>query len=780
MMYERGVPDIPKIPPAQSGGTFEIGLGDILGFARRRWLTVALGCLFGIVLGLGYVLSAEPIYSARSEVLLDTQKVEAFGRDDLFAEQSFGTSEVESQIRMLSSDQIAGDVVDRLGLLEREEFWDSPWNALTAGKSAITGAIRSVLSLVRPAPEEGPLDPEAEARRMRTLAIEKLQNNLSVARRGLSYVLTVGYNSTSPELAAEIANGVAEAYVDEQLNNRVSVAKRASDWFEDRLETLRQQVQAADNAVQEFRVANRMFSTGRSSLDEQRLGELTTELSKASADVAELRAQVEQFERAAERGEAAGLSSNTPDNEIIVGLREQYYDLTRQEADLIGRYGEDHITVVRLRQQMEQLRDAIDTESTRLAANTKRAYEVALRRQTSLQESLDGLLDNASVSSQSTAEFRELESKASSVRAIYESLLTRYAVSVQQQSSPFASARLVSPAFVPLEKSGPNTKLFLAGSVVFGLMLGFGTAFARELMDDKVRTRRQVLNATALRTLSILPELRAGAPTSVNVPAKRRSINLFPFGSRSARVSTEKDEAERVIAPTGVMAVSIDEPFSPFAEGIRAIKTEIESADRQRPLKVVGLISSEPEEGKTTVAINLARLFGAHKKVLLIDADVRKPSLSDALVPSDAHGLIQVLERNARFHDALWSDDDSDVSFLPSGISKQTGGREGVPIPPMSKLLEEVRGRYDLVVLDLPPILAVVDARAMAHLIDAFVVVVGWGRTDTGTLAQALEPTEIAERSLGAVLNKVDVAKMGQYEVGQNTKVYGYHGYTHA
>lgn len=338
----------------------------------------------------------------------------------------------------------------------------------------------------------------------------------------------------------------------------------------------------------------------------------------------------------------------------------------------------------------------------------------------------------------------------SAVRATYESLLNRYTETVDQGSLPVTQARVVSLASPPSVKSWPKPLLIVAGSLAAGLMLGFGTAIARDLTDRSIRTRAQLESATGAPHLGALPIFRLG---------RRQKRSAGRIGGDQSGALARKFS----VSPS--YSIAAGAPFSRFAETLRNIKV-MADAHEAGPLVVIGVTSSVPNEGKTTVAANLAQLVGqSGVRTLLIDGDLRNPTLSRDFVGAEPAGLIQVLTSRVSSSDAIWQSDDEKLHLLPAGIdSRLLNGSEILSSATMKDLLGELRRRYDFVVVDLPPVLPVVDVRAAAHLLDGLLFVVEWERITKDEIGDVFRHPEVERRIIGTVFNKVRHSKLKRFE----------------
>ena len=360
----------------------------------------------------------------------------------------------------------------------------------------------------------------------------------------------------------------------------------------------------------------------------------------------------------------------------------------------------------------------------------------------------------ADASSQRRVLLKDLESSAQTYRALHEALLQRVTQFTQQQSFPATEARIVSPASPPLEKSEPKALIALGIASVLGLVGGFGTAFAREYLDRTFRSSKQVERELGVECLGILPAIE---PARWRLPRWRRDV------ANGERIISASVERHRYV---------VREPLSRFAETIRDLKVAADTAALHRSNKVIGITSARPHEGKSLLAANLSEMIALSCcKVLLIDCELRNGGLTGQLAPKAKEGLLEVVAGRAAVNDFIWRDPITNLHFLPAvklaGESDQNAKEQ---LPPavlfqrtqltpigLKALLESVQDSYDYVVLDLPPITPVADVKAISHLIDAFILVIEFGRTPQQAVIDALNavPT-VGEKLLGAVLNKAD------------------------
>jgi len=366
------------------------------------------------------------------------------------------------------------------------------------------------------------------------------------------------------------------------------------------------------------------------------------------------------------------------------------------------------------------------------------------------------VFQKSSATRQSQVRLRELETAANTYRGIYETFLSRFTQSVQQQSFPSTEARVVTAASAPRTPSSPKMGLTLALATLCGLGLGVMLAFAREQMNRQIHTRAELEKLLGVSCLAVLPAFaEEQKPALVKLPSMRKIR------------ATQDSRAFRQISEVA--------PFSATAEALRYIKVAIDLHPTGG--KVIGIVSALPGEGKTTVAAGFAAFVAkSGARTLLIDADLRNPSMTRALGYTNAPGLLNLVVEKSNFDDLVITDSKFKFDFLPSSTQiKPANSFDILNSSAVKDMLKAAKGRYDYILVDLPPILPVVDVKAAAHLFDAFVLVVEWGSTSTDEILKAVNASPIlSERLLGAVLNKADEAVMRRFE-GYSDRRYSYY-----
>ncbi len=592
-----------------------------------------------------------------------------------------------------------------------------------------------------------------------------------------------------------MANAVADAYIVDQLEAKYQATRRASAWLQNRIRELRDQASAAERAVVEFKTKNNIVTTGGSNprlMGEQQVSELNSQLVIARAQASEAKARLDRIQTVlhADSPDATvnATVADTLKNEVITKLRTQYLELANREANWSARYGSNHLATVNLRNQMREIRNSILDELRRIAESYKSDYEIAKQREQGIQKELSQSISQAQDTNKAQVVLRELESNAQTYRSLYDNFLQRYMETVQQQSFPITDTRVISPATRPLQRNHPKTALVFAICGLVGLVLGIGIGMLRDMSDRVFRTNGQVERLLQTTCLAVIPILKGRAPAEKRThPAIHAAITGFKkLARRLLPGSKASNEAEQKAIPRAknLLWTVVNEPFSRFSEAIRAVKLAVDLNCVVKANKVIGITSSLPEEGKSTVAVAVAQMLAlGGRPTILVDCDIRNPSTTRRLVPHARAGLLEVIAGENTLDSVIWKDTPSKMLFLPTVVkSRLANSSDILASEAMKKLFAELRQTYDYVVVDLSPLAPIVDVRATTSLVDSYVMVIEWGKTKVDVVQHALsEAPGVTENLLGAVLNKADMAQHGRYEGYRQSyyynKSYGRYGY---
>lgn len=756
-----------KTPPLASDDAegfvpseFATVFNAVIRILKRQFRACLVLMACATALGLLYLYVTPPSFTAIGTMLIDSQRTQLWEQKPEPANNPMDTATVPTEVEVLLSRTISLAVIKNLRLTEDPEF---------VGGSG--GLLGHVLKLVPSFWGSSGKPTEAQ---LTDRALAAFESRRAVSRIGTTYVIEIRFRSLDPAKSARIVNAIADAYFAEQLDAKYQAARRASAWLDDRIKELRTQGSAADRAVVDFKRANNIVTVdtpGETArlMNDQQLSELNSQLILARAATAEAKARLDRMQDVMKEDVPDASVADVLKNEVIIKLRNQYLDFAARERIYEQRYGANHLATVNLRTQMLEMRNNIKDEMKKIAESYKSDYQIALARQQSLEKSLASEVTESQITHNSQVQLHDLESNAKIYRTISDSFLQRYMESVQQQSFPITETRLISAAIPPTHKSQPIAFIVLSISTAGGLALCLMLVFYRELSDRVFRTADQIEEALAANCIATLPALISASPSS--------TVIAEGAPSKAERTLVHKHD---------LMKFVVDSPFSQFSEGLRSLKLAMDLNGMLKPNRVIGITSTLPNEGKSTVASNFAHLLAhAGRRVILIDCDLRKPSLSQKFAPDAVSGLIQVIAGKIELADAVWIEPASGLTFLPapaSSASKLLHTDEILGSNAIKSFMDRLCETFDSVIVDLSPLMPVVDARVTSSFIDSYVYIVEWGKTNKDIARRLLgEAPEIHDRLLGVILNRADMRKMAHYEGYSSSynyrKYYGRYGY---
>jgi polysaccharide biosynthesis transport protein len=576
-------------------------------------------------------------------------------------------------------------------------------------------------------------NPETQAAKLRRDIAGIVAGGLAVNRVQNSYTVQLSFSFPDPKRASEVVNAVADAYIMDQLDTKFESIRRSNEWLAERLNTLRQEVQAAEIAVQRVKQRGNLVPAKGTTLLEQQIAEINAQVVTARVNRSQAEARLkwvrENFDRTDAQDSVAGMMASTE----IEHLRTEETTLRRRQAEMSSRYGPRHPEMLKITAELKDLQKKIKEETGRMMESLANEVEVSKAKEQALMQSLDEMKGQTKLSMQTELELAELERQAEVARTLYENFLSRFRQTREQEQIQKPDARIIGYADPPGSPSYPNKRNMLAGGATIGLMLGLMAAFLLELLDRGFRQSDQVELTTGHSVLGIIPALRKNMG----------------------------DPVEYVV----------QKPLSSMAESIRAVRAAIQLSNVDRPPKTVLVTSALPNEGKSTFCVLLARVAAiSGSKILLIDGDLRRPNLHKMLNLTPEARLEEVLAGEKEFKNAIVVDPKTGMHVISAeGHSANAGDLLGSYR--MNKLIKDAEKEYDLIILDTPPIMGVSDTWGLAGTVDAVLFILRWAETPRETVRAALRQMDLLNVKVnGIVLSQVDLRQQTRYG-------YGYYGY---
>jgi len=727
-------------PSAKLEGGQDAGdLNQIIATFRRRsrlFLAVAVVIVAAVML---VTLQQTPRYTATANVMIDTRKHSVDNITAVLSDLPDDTSVVDTEVEILKSRSLAERVVNSLKLDQDPEFNSSlrKQNPIESALIAPVNAIEHLAHALTPAPNPN-TQAQAESLRVQKqheAVVDHVLKGLVVRRSGLTYVIDVQFQSTDPAKAALIANTFADRYLLEQLEAKFDATQQATQWLNERLAELEPQVQQAESVVEAYKASHGLLATENSTLTEQEISGLNTQLATAQAEQAEQDARVRTAQQAIAGGSTGEDFAGALNSDVIKNLRAQKAQISQQATDLETKYGPKHPDVIKIQRQLADIDVQIKQELTRVVSNLQTEDQVARQRAASIQASLNRTKGTLAGDNQSGVELADLQRKADAASTLYNSLLTRAKETSTDQGSEQSDARVVSRAKIPIKPSFPNIPLNFIIGVILGLIGGVGATLLMEALDSGLATSEDVERVLGVPHLGAIPSL-----------------------------DSTTDGKATGITPGRYI---IEKPLSAFAESFRNLRASILFSKVDNPVKVAIVTSSLPGEGKTTTTFCLGRSMAmSGAKTIIVDCDLRRRNINRMLDIEPPVGLIEVLQGVATLDEAIFIDKPSGAHFLPLAKSVYTP-KDLFGSSAMDRLLAELRARYDIVLLDTAPVIPVSDTRILAPKADVVVFLVQWRRVPRKAVEAAFAMlNSVGADIAGVALTLVDAREQAKYGYG--------------
>src|SRR5262245_42609768 len=589
--------------------------------------TVLLAAAATIVLPAKYKATTIVLVDPRQPRVTNSEVISGIGSD---------AAAVESQVELIESSSLARKVVARLGLERDPEF-------------AAASLVERLTEALMPAAGH---ESQGIAERQVSRLVSRFQKNLSVRRRGLTYVLEISFSSTDPAKAARISGAVAEAYLDDQRAAKTDITARASGWLGDRIEEMRDRVRVSERAVADYKSRNSIVDvTQGNRLVSRQIEDLTQQLALTRTRTADARARLERVQQAAKQSGDPSALSESLQSQVIANLRSQYAEAARVDAEYNALYGSKYPGLVAVRAQLGDLKRQIDGEVGRILNAIRNEHQVAVAREASLEAELTKLKGQAATFNEANVKLAELEREAQANRSLFEQFLNRAKETTEQQSLQMADARIVSPALVPLKPDRPATPLLLLAAAACGTFLGIGAALMLEQARRGFRTSGEVEQLLALPTFGVFP-LRPK-----RVAATRQRLSHARDGA-PARLPAYRD-------------TSVD-PIASFEANLRAVRARLAYAEPRQDGEVLVVVSALPGEGKSTFACNFALASAsAGVNTVLIDGDMYTRSVTRAFGLAGP-GLCDVVGGHVSLGQAAKKEPKSGLHVIGAGVGSRT------------------------------------------------------------------------------------------------------------
>ena len=679
-----------------------------------------------------------PTYASNASIIIDSNGKSAFDLTSALQGAAPDSALVDTEVEILRSRSLAEKIVSQLDLVSVAEFNPNLQEPGTVDniKSGVGSFISQFTGREVEAEVEPELPPEIAERREIDLVVTMLLNKTGARRIGTTYGIEISANSHDPELAASIANAIADQYLVEQLDAKFEQIRTSNEWLEGQLEGLKAEVAEAESTVEAFRAASGLITSGTTTINEQQMTDINRQLTDQRQQLARAEARLASARRATASGSGAA-SAESLNSPAILELRRQQAALNEERADLETRYGPRHPTYAKINQRLADIQRRIDTENSLVLTNLEEEVAIAQQQVRTLERNLNAQRNTLITNNRAQVRLRELQRNADASRTVYEEFLATFKQTSSQEGITSADARILSRAAVPLSPSFPKTTLNLAIGFILGIMLGTLAVILAESMNNRLNSGEDI-------------EEDFGVPFLGN----------FPKLTGSAR----RNPAKYVI----------ENPTSSYSEALRNLRASIMFADLDTNVQTIAITSSQPDEGKTTTTYGLGRMSAlSGTRTLIIDGDFRRRQLTGKACPDPDKGFLECLFGEASLEESIVVDPKSGLHILPLTEDRHTP-RDVFGSKAFDALMDTLRKEYEMIIIDTGPLLLMAETRVLTSKVDQVVVVARWQKTNRAALKQTLGILKDFHAQIaGVVLNQVDVNKYHRHGYGHS----GYRAY---
>lgn len=701
---------------------------------RFKWRILSLAVIITLLTAV-IVFSITPQYKATATLLIQAEQANVVSIEEVYGIDSGRQDYLFTQFEILKSNDIARRVVEKLGLVNHPEFDPDQ----QPKKFNFNAKLRELLPFLPQQIEN--LSAQEKLRIKKREVVESFVSRLTISPIRKTQLVNISFVSMSPFLAAEVGNVLAEVYIESHLEAKLNMTEKASSWLNERLSILKTKLDLSESTLQAYQNKEQLVDIdGIKGLEAKELQDVTRQLSEARQ---RLKQSEQLYSLVQSKRNDISLLIALPEvlnHKLIQNVNEAAQIARTKVSELQGIFGPKHPIMIAAQSELRSVNKNLTNQVKLLLSGISNEYESAKTNEISLAKAVNEKRQYFRELSSIDSKQKELKREVETNQQLYNAFFTRLKETKEVGEFQSANARLVDAALPPLFPSNPKKKLIISLAFVVSIGLGIILAFLFELLNDGIRSVDDVENKLKQRMLGLLPLQKL--PRKVGLP-----LRLF-----------------------------FDAKEHAFGESIRTLRTSLLLLNIEHEAKVISVSSSVPAEGKTSVSINLSFALAQLESVLLIDADMRRPSIAKTFeLPAYQPGLSNVISGTHDVSECIVKDEVSGVDILTAG-SLPPNPQELLASREFDKLIESAKQQYDRIVIDTAPTQAVSDAVLVAKQSDSLIYVVKADSTREKMIKAGLSRLmQAGVRIDGIVLNQVDLKAAAKY--GEYTGYYDQYGY---
>jgi capsular exopolysaccharide synthesis family protein len=692
---------------------------------QSKWRILSLALIVTFLVAL-IVLSLTPVYKATSSLLIESEETNIVSIEQVYGLDASKKEYFETQYEILKSRYIAEKVVNKLALDSHPVFIEKLEESNTSAFDGIKSTVKSLLTFL-PQKAREPLSEDEQAQLRKELLITLFSENLTISPVPNTQVVKIAYTSESPRLAAEVANAVAEVYIESYLEAKFDMTSKATSWLNDSLAGLRNKLEVSEKKLAEFYQREQLVNLdGVVGLASEELQGLSEQLLQAENRLKQSEIIFEQVQNV--NGDPTELASMpaVQNHPSIQNVKEAELKAQSNVSELSKVYGPKHLKMISAQAELASVKQTLDNQVASLISGITSEYRQAQSQVNRLRVAVTSAKDEYRKLTTLESKRRVLQREVDTNQQLYDSFFTRLQETSEVEGFESANARVLDRATLPVEPFKPKKSLILIATLVMSAGFGVFIALVLDFLNSSIRSVEDVERKLGQRMMGLIPW---------QPHKKKDDLPLREFFDTSNHI---------------------------FSEAIRTLRTSIQLLDLTGDKKVVMVTSSVPKEGKTTVSINLAFAMGQIGKTLLIDTDLRKPAIAKRFgMPGFQPGLANLVAGTHSLDECLCNDVASNIDVITAG-SATPNPQELLMSDNFKKVISDLAEQYEHIIIDTAPIQAVSDAIIVSESADMLFHVVKADATNEKIVSSGLERfMRVGKRIDGVILNQVDVKKAG-------------------
>lgn len=701
---------------------------------KRRWTVITVFTVILITVTI-HVFTATPIYEATTRLIIDRENPNVVSIQEVMAVDASGTDYYQTQYKIIESRTVAREVIRSLRLEKSEEFFPKRRDGLISNmKRSVKNWLGSFVSLLKTekAASEagGEYEPDSGL-------ISSFIGRIEVEPISNSRLVDVKFQAKDPVMAARIANSLAKAYINQNLETKLKAVQDAVKWLHKRSEEERKRVEQAEKAMLRYKERHGIvtdFSSDVEMITAQKLAQLNAQVLEAESNRVEAETRYRQAKALVDTPDMFDSISEVLNNQLIQQIKSMEVELYQRMSELSKKYGQRHPQMIAIGSELKILKKRKAEEVNRVIGSLKTEYRVARAKENALKAAFVKQKKESLGLNQKAIDYGVLRREAESARQMYELLIKRFKEASVTENMRTGNIRVIDRAEVPGGPVKPRKNFNILLATIVGLVTGIGLAFFFEYLDNTIKVPDDIKKYLHIPYLGPIPAMAWNGDGNPDDGQKKPEM------------------------------MTLHSPKSTASEAYRGIRTSILFSSAENEPKVILVSSAGPQEGKTITATNLAiTMAQSGNKVIMLDCDMRRPKIHKIFGINRDRGMTNLLVGNQDIKGTLFHTELPNLDVIPCG-----------PIPPnpseivgsvrMKKLLDVLREKYTRIIIDSPPITAVTDAVVLAKSTDGMVLVIRASDTAREIVKNGLDQIQaVGGHVLGAILNGVDMGSDGYY-----------------